>query len=1517
MPNRIQLRRGISADWTSANPLLAEGEICVELDTGKFKIGDGINYWNDLLYSTGPSGPQGSPGAIGSQGPTGADGLTAYQIAEANGFIGTAAQWLESLVGHKGDTGTAATIRVGNVSTGVSIAVTTTGTSQNAYLNFVIPQGPQGEPGVSNIPGPKGDTGTTGSIGPTGPKGDTGTQGTVGPTGPTGATGTAATITIGTVSVSTTTATVTNVGTLQAALLNFVLQQGPQGLKGDTGTQGSTGSTGAVGPKGDTGTQGSTGSTGAVGPKGDTGTQGSIGPTGPKGDTGTFDTITSQAISFTNTTASTSTTTGALTVSGGVGIGQDLHVGGDIHLLGSGAFRINSVDITSYDPHIWFVNDATGNDTLHEGHRDWSAFRTIKKALSLANAGDTVFIQSGSYIEDFPLTIPTGVSVRGAGLREVYVYPTPGTNTSTAFLINGETTISDFTVGGFYKPGWAFKFAPNAKVTTRSPYIERFSVLTRGSVTSNSDPYGFNQGDAGNGACLDGSIMDPTTLQPTMLFNEATFIVPNATAFYMTNGARSEILNSFTYFADKAFHTVSGNAGLGGVGRTRLKLGGITGTFTTGTTLTYRNNGGTVLASGTITSTASGYIYIDGPSWGFQTATDASTATQQVFASNGATATSITLADYHQFGAEIRSIGSAAVFGNQGVIADGTGTDLKLIAFNLSFVGAGKDLTDDLTLASQVNEIIQINGGKIYYQTVDHLGDFRVGDSFFVNQRNGTVSFGTATIDIASLPSLDITDGTYHALINPTSVSVGNLALSGSSLVTNSGNLTIDPSGSLTTVNSDLTVTGAFAAATGQVAGATVITTSTFNSILGASLETVTFTATYITNTPGAVPVPNVGTITTYGANIVGSLTDITTYGDYDVVNQTGYYRQNDQSGVAPAFVTYIGFQNVAEFNRAVYNINYTTASGHTVNIDLYNYQTNSWDTFAVYSGSGNWQQFALGLIDHVPYISAANSATTRIYHVSTGASSHRTWIDYVALEKSLAGGQGPRGTTGATGSTGAQGLTTSTTSTFIFFNTSATNSTDTGAVTVAGGVGITGNIYVGGVVTATTFIGALTGTATTATTATSAATAYALANTGSTYVGRASLADSATTSTNAAVAYALANTSTTFVGLAALATTATSAATAYSLANTSTTQVGYATTATNISAYTINQNLGTTNSPTFVNLNITGVITATQLTIQYTTITTTLVQTDDVIQTLNTTPTTSTTTGALIVAGGVGIAGSVYVGGVVTATTFIGSLTGTATTATTATSAATAYSLANTSTTYVGRATLSDTATTSTNAALAYSLVSGIAVTSLAGSSGTSVSGSTGAVTVWFNTGTLVTESVSARSATTSTSATTATSAATAYSLANTSTTYVGRASLADSATTATSAATAYSWTGGTVAGVTTFTNTVTHADVVFNNRIFAGGTTGTDGQFLVSTGAGIQWTSVSAGSFTGGTITNPLIINNATASTSTTTGALTVTGGVGIGGDLRIDGTIYNGGAIIPTIGKVITAAMGWNLT
>jgi len=53
MAVQIQIRNGTAAAWTSANPILAAGEMGAETDTGRFKIGNGSTNWNTLSYSVG------------------------------------------------------------------------------------------------------------------------------------------------------------------------------------------------------------------------------------------------------------------------------------------------------------------------------------------------------------------------------------------------------------------------------------------------------------------------------------------------------------------------------------------------------------------------------------------------------------------------------------------------------------------------------------------------------------------------------------------------------------------------------------------------------------------------------------------------------------------------------------------------------------------------------------------------------------------------------------------------------------------------------------------------------------------------------------------------------------------------------------------------------------------------------------------------------------------------------------------------------------------------------------------------------------------------------------------------------------------------------------------------------------------------------------------------------------------------------------------------------------------------
>ena len=51
MAQQIQIRRDTAANWTSANPILASGEIGFETDTGRFKIGNGSTAWTSRSYA--------------------------------------------------------------------------------------------------------------------------------------------------------------------------------------------------------------------------------------------------------------------------------------------------------------------------------------------------------------------------------------------------------------------------------------------------------------------------------------------------------------------------------------------------------------------------------------------------------------------------------------------------------------------------------------------------------------------------------------------------------------------------------------------------------------------------------------------------------------------------------------------------------------------------------------------------------------------------------------------------------------------------------------------------------------------------------------------------------------------------------------------------------------------------------------------------------------------------------------------------------------------------------------------------------------------------------------------------------------------------------------------------------------------------------------------------------------------------------------------------------------------------
>ena len=392
-------------------------------------------------------------------------------------------------------------------------------------------------------------------------------------------------------------------------------------------------------------------------------------------------------------------------------------------LINGAAVEIEDLVIGSGDTSLarrqgnTFYVSTLGNDS-NVGDHQHGAFLTLKHALAQSDgstAGPTVIqIFPGEYEEEFPLTVPSHVSIIGEDIRNTIIKPTVATQNNSAFYVEDNVTIENLTIKDFYT-GYAFQFTASGLVNTRSPYIRNVTVITKGSVTSADDPRGFAQGDAGKGALIDGAVLDSESLEASMLFDSVTFITPGVDCITMTNGVRVEWLNSFTYFANRGLYATQGVSG---------KL-----------------------------------------------MPDASI----------------------RYGAELRSISSANVYGNYGAVADGANTLIYLVGHNFAYIGAGKDTTNDNTLFIQSQETNELNSGSVVYTSTNQKGKFSVGELFFVDFDTGETSIDASSIDFSGVGNITVNNGVETTYIDGERVDTGNIRITESTITTLDGDLNLSP----------------------------------------------------------------------------------------------------------------------------------------------------------------------------------------------------------------------------------------------------------------------------------------------------------------------------------------------------------------------------------------------------------------------------------------------------------------------------------------------------------------------------------------------------------------------------------------------------------------------------------------------------------------------------------------------------------------------------------------------------
>lgn len=131
IPVRVQHKRMSASDWASSTLVLLDGELGVESDTGKVKVGNGRDRFSALQYLTGPKGDRGERGETG---PRGADGVVTFESLST--------EQRNSLKGETGSTGSSVFVRYSEHSDGHDM--TDVVTENSVYIGIcTAPTAPQ------------------------------------------------------------------------------------------------------------------------------------------------------------------------------------------------------------------------------------------------------------------------------------------------------------------------------------------------------------------------------------------------------------------------------------------------------------------------------------------------------------------------------------------------------------------------------------------------------------------------------------------------------------------------------------------------------------------------------------------------------------------------------------------------------------------------------------------------------------------------------------------------------------------------------------------------------------------------------------------------------------------------------------------------------------------------------------------------------------------------------------------------------------------------------------------------------------------------------------------------------------------------------------------------------------------------------------------------------------------------------------------------------------------------------
>jgi hypothetical protein len=219
-----------------------------------------------------------------------------------------------------------------------------------------------------------------------------------------------------------------------------------------------------------------------------------------------------------------------------------------------------------YVQKVYFVS-TEGVDDEDRGLTPTSAFRTIRYACDyiLADQANrapaTIFVKTGVYQEDLPISIPADVAVVGDELRSTLVIPTIGKETSDMFRLRNASGLRNMTLQGLQGE----LTAPNDYLTRRVT-AGAFASLDPGTGPDDQDvwittksPYVQNVttfGTACVGMRIDGSLHNGGN--KSIVANDFTQIISDGIGYWASNNGLSELVSVFTYFCHIGYLSTDG-----------------------------------------------------------------------------------------------------------------------------------------------------------------------------------------------------------------------------------------------------------------------------------------------------------------------------------------------------------------------------------------------------------------------------------------------------------------------------------------------------------------------------------------------------------------------------------------------------------------------------------------------------------------------------------------------------------------------------------------------------------------------------------------------------------------------------------------------------------------------------------------------------------------------------------------------------------------------------------------------